>query len=180
MGRPIPTSFVLARSDAAAVAVQAIRAYSTGCLFEIAWTIRRTDETASQWQQMHEIAFRHAPAGRDDSDSLLLGVALSDGTTARTNDRFDWREPGPGPRLVNSGGSGGSGGSGSTERIHGTAQRWLHPLPPAPTMDLICAWPRFGIDDSRRTIDTTSVLEAAANAHWLWPEDAELPLTEET
>lgn len=166
------SSFVLARSEAAAVAVQAIRAYSTGALFEIAWVIRRTDETATQWQEVHEIAFRHSPVGRAGSDSLLLGVALSDGTTARSNDRFDWREPGAGPRFINSGGSGGGGG---TERIHGTAAHWLSPLPPAPTMELICSWPRFGIEESRRTVDTTSLLEAASSAHWIWPEDADLP-----
>ena len=171
VGRPIPASFVLARSDAAAVAVQAIRAYSTGCVFEVSWVIRRTDETAGQWRDVHDIAFRHAPAGRDDDDSLLLGLALSDETSARSNDRFDRRRPGQKPRFV----SFGSGASGGTERLHGTAEYWLHPLPPAPTMQLICAWPRFGIQESRRTVDTTSLLEAASNAHWIWPEDADLP-----
>jgi hypothetical protein len=172
VGRPVAASFVLARSETAAVAVQAIRAYSTGCLFEIAWTVRRTDESAARWRQLHEIAFRHFPAGGADGDTLLLGVALGDGTTARTNDRFDRRDPGPGPRFVNAGGSGTSGG---TERIHGTADHWLLPLPPAPTMELVCSWPIFGIAESRRTIDTTALREAASHARWMWPEDAELP-----
>lgn len=172
VGRPMPASFVLARSEAAAVAVQAIRAYSTGCVFEIAWAIRRTDETAAQWRDLHDIAFRHVPVDRDDGGSLLIGVALGDGTTARTNDRFDWREPGPGPRFLSFGGSGGGGG---TERIHGKAEYWLYPLPPAPTMELICAWPRFEIEESRRVVDTTSLLDAASSAHWIWPEDADLP-----
>jgi hypothetical protein len=176
VGRPIAASFVLARSEKAAVAVQAIRAYSTGCLFEVTWVIRRTDETAAQWREVHEVAFRHDPTGRGDGTSLLLGVALSDGTSARSNDRFDWRESGQGPRLVDSGGSSGSGG---TERIHGTTARWLHPLPPPPTMDLICAWPRFGIDESRRTVDTAALRDAADNAHWIWPEDADLPPADE-
>jgi hypothetical protein len=172
VGRPVSASFVVARSDSAAVTVQAIRAYSTGCLFEISWVLRRTTETAAQWRDAHETAFRHFPRGAEGGDTLLFGVALSDGTTARTNDRYDWRHPGPGPRFLNTGGSGGGGG---TERLHGTAECWLYPLPPAPTMQLICAWPSFGLEESRRTVDTTSLLEAASSAHWIWPEDADLP-----
>ncbi len=171
VGRPVPASFVLARSDSVAVTVQAIRAYSTGCLFEIGWALRRTTETASEWRKAHEIAFQHGLRDRDD-EGLLLGVVLSDGRSARTNDRYDWRDPGPGPRLVETSGSGGGGG---TERIHGTADRWLYPLPPAPTMELICAWPALGLEESRRTVDTTSLLEAASSAHLIWPDDADLP-----
>lgn len=175
VGRPIAASFVLARSEAAAVVVQSIRSFSSGCLIAVDYVVRRSQEDAAEWQDVTEAVFG-MPTGRsrrrEDESALLLGVELSDGTVARINDSFDWRNPGPQARLVSTGGHGGSGGS---ERIHGSTDLWLRPLPPAPTLDLVCAWTRHGISETRRTIDTTAVLEAAANAHWIWPEDADLP-----
>lgn len=171
VGRPIAASFVLARTDLVAVTVQGIRAHSTGCLFEIGWILRRTTEDARVWREIHDAAFDFH-GRRPAADSLLFGVVLADGGVTRTNDRFDWRSPGPEPHLVFAGGGGTGGG---TERIHGGQQVWLTPLPPAPTMDLVCAWPRFGVEESRRTIDTAAIQEAASNAHWVWPEDADLP-----
>ena len=177
VGRPIAASFVLARSEAAAVVVQSVRAFSSGCLIALDYVVRRGSETAGEWQEVTEAVFG-MPRGRghgrrgEGEDSLLFGVELADGTTARTNDYFDWRNPGPEHRLVSAGGRGGSGGS---ERVHGSNELWLRPLPPAPSMDLVCVWPRHGISETRRTIDTTSILDAAGHAHWIWPEDADLP-----
>jgi hypothetical protein len=54
-------------------------------------------------------------------------------------------------------------------------QLWLHPRPPEPTRDLVCAWPRFGLPETRRTIDT-EVWDAASRAHLIWPDDAALPV----
>ena len=172
VGRPVADSFVLARTAAAAIGVQAIRAFPTGVVLEISWVLRRGAETASEWAEAREASFRGTPFGRAD-DGPLFGVELADGAVARTDDPFDWRDPGPGPLLMNPGGSSGGGG---TERVHGSATLWLHPLPLPPTFDLVCAWPRFGVPETRRTIDAVAVLEAAAAATWLWPEDADLPL----
>ena len=63
--------------------------------------------------------------------------------------------------------------SNGTERLHGSTDLWLHPLPSTPSMDIDCAWP--ALDETRHTIDTTAIHRAAASDHWLWPEDAELP-----
>jgi hypothetical protein len=171
VGRPIAASFVLARTDLVAVTVQAIRAYSTGCLFQIGWILRRTTEDAATWRGIHDAAFDFH-GRRPAVDSLLFGVVLGDGTVARTNDRVDRRHLGPEPHLIHSGGGGTGGG---TERIHGDQEVWLTPLPPAPTMELVCAWPRFGLAEHRRTIDTAALREAASHARWVWPEDADLP-----
>ncbi len=177
VGRPIAASFVLARSDTAAVVAQSIRAFSSGCLIALDYVVRRGSETAGEWQEVTDAAFE-MPRGSgsrrrgENEDALLFGVELADGTAARTNDCFDWRNPGPEARLVTAGGRGGSAGS---ERVHGSTELWLCPLPPVPTMDLVCVWPRHGIAETRRTIDTTAILDAAGQAHWIWPEDADLP-----
>lgn len=171
LGRPIAASFVLVRTELIAVTVQAVRAHSTGCVFEIGWIVRRTTQDAAEWRRIHDAAFGFGWRAQA-ADSLLFGVVLADGTTARTIDRFDRRSPGPLPRLVYSGGGGTGGG---TERIHGEHELWLTPVPPAPTMELVCAWPRFGVEETRRTVDTTELRDAASAAHWIWPEDADLP-----
>lgn len=171
--QPVPVSFVLARSDAAAVVVQGIKVYTDGCLFDIAWTLRRTDEDTQRWVEVGDIAYGHRHTRQGGADALQFGLEFSDGTAVRTSDRWDWRNPGDGPHIAQIGGSGSSGG---TERVHGSMQLWLHPLPPRPTVDLVCAWPRFGLDEARHTIDTAVLRDAASQARFIWPEDADLPL----
>ena len=172
IGRPLAAAFVLARTDTLGIAVRGIRVFSSGCAIEIGFILRRTDEDTEQWQQLTDIAFGGRFGPRADKDALLFGVALSDGKVARTTDRLRREESLDAPRLTSTGGHSGSSG---TERIHGSTELWLHPLPPPPTMDLVCAWPRLGLPESRRTIDTTDIQRAGADAHWIWPEDADLP-----
>lgn len=170
LGRPISDSFVLARSDSAAVLVQTIRVHSTGCFFELQWIVRRTTESASEWERGGRTEF--GGSGRHfEQDGLLIGIGFSDGAVARTNDPFDRREPGAGPRLVT---AGGSSSGGDSERRHGDRGLWLLGLPPLPTMELVCAWPRYGIPETRRTVDTGAIHEAAGHVAWVWPEDADL------
>jgi hypothetical protein len=173
VGRPLPISFVLGRTDAVAIVVQAVRAYSDGCLFDVEWALRRTDEDAARWAEVEDAAHGHRHIRQGGTDALLFGVEFSNGTAARTTDRWDRRDPDDGPHIVQTGGSGSSGG---TERIHGTMQLWLHPLPHAPYMSLVCAWPRFGLNEARQTIDTSAIQSAAQEARLIWPEDATLSL----
>ena len=172
IGRPIDASFVLARTKTLGIAVRGIRVFSSGCVIEIGFILRRTDETAAQWQQMTDAAFGGRFGHRPSKDALLFGVALSDGTAARTSDHFHRDQPDDAPHLTSTGGHSGSSG---TERLHGSTDLWLRPLPPLPSMDIVCAWPALGLDETRHTIDTTAIHRAAADAHWFWPEDAELP-----
>lgn len=169
---PVDAAFVLARTNTIGIAVRGIRVFSTGCVLEIGFVIRRSDETTEQWQQITDIAFGGRFGRRAGKDSLLFGVALSDGTSVRTSDVVQRDEPDDAPRLASVGGHSGSSG---TERIHGNTELWLRPLPPTPTMDIVCAWPRFDLPETRHTIDTTAIHEAAAGAQWIWPEDADLP-----
>jgi hypothetical protein len=172
IGRPVTAAFVLARTDTLGIAVRGIRVFSNGCVIEIGFTLRRSDENTEQWQQLTDIAFGGRFGHRATRDFLLFGVALSDGTATRTSDLYQRDKPDDAPHLTSTGGHSGSSG---TERIHGSTELWLRPLPPTPTMDIVCAWPRLGLPETRHTIDTTVIREAAANAHWIWPEDADLP-----
>lgn len=176
VGRPLATSFVLARSASAAVVVRAIRVHRDGCLFDLAWVIRRTTEDTAQWRAVGDIAHDHRHSGRPGEDALLFGVEFSDGSAARTTDVLDRRDPGSGPHLVRSGGSGSGGGS---ERIHGEMQLWLSPLPPAGRLEVVCAWPRFGLAESRHAVEGAAVREAAAEADLIWADDADLSTAEQ-
>lgn len=172
IGHPVDASLVLARTQTLAIAVRGIRAFSSGCVIEIGFILRRDDETAEQWQQVTDTAFGGRFGRRAGKDAFLFGVELSDGTTARTTDPLQRDQPDDAPRLTSTGGRSGSSG---TERLHGSIDLWLRPVPPTPAMDIVCAWPSLGVDETRHTIDTTAIRRAAADAHWFWPEDAELP-----
>jgi hypothetical protein len=48
---------------------------------------------------------------------------------------------------------------------------WVWPLPPPGPVTFVCAWPRWEIPESRTDLDAGPILEAAARATDLWPED---------
>jgi hypothetical protein len=48
---------------------------------------------------------------------------------------------------------------------------WIWPLPPAGPVTFVCQWPALGIPESRADVDAELILDAAARAVQLWPED---------
>jgi len=51
----------------------------------------------------------------------------------------------------------------------------LTPLPPESTVLFVCEWPEYGIAESRVTVEGKLVLDAAARAKRLWPDDRRRP-----
>jgi hypothetical protein len=51
------------------------------------------------------------------------------------------------------------------------ARWWAWPLPPQGPLDFVFEWTEFGIPETRTTLDTRPVLDAARRSVQLWPED---------
>lgn len=106
---------------------------------------------------------------------LRWGLELADGRRVTTvddwspwNDLPDGADPAawtPG-RLVLEGLGRPSVSAGSWSR-----NVWLWPLPPAGPLRLVCARPDRGIAETSATVDATPLVEAAADAAPLWPDD---------
>ena len=95
-----------------------------------------------------------------------LSVVFADGRTSMR--RSNW-EPGSvptAPVLVPSGGT--------TSYEKWNYSYWLWPLPPPGDLTFVCKWQAIGIPESRTIVDATVIVEAAAQAIRLWPDDGAL------
>src|SRR2546430_3515945 len=63
------------------------------------------------------------------------------------------------------------GGGGGGRRYD--MRYWVWPLPPPGPVAFVCEWPAFGIPESRAELDARPILDAAARALGLWPEDGD-------
>jgi hypothetical protein len=48
---------------------------------------------------------------------------------------------------------------------------WVWPLPPPGPVEFVCEWPLHGIAESRGALDAQLIVDAAARAIPLWPDD---------
>jgi hypothetical protein len=141
---------LLARTADAALALTAIRVYSTGLYLELSVRVRPASRPAGD---VHELLWRHGPG----APAVLFGVELADGT-----------------RLDNVGRSsaahvvfqhaGGSGGGSSAEQSW-----WLHPLPPTGPLRFVVRSDELGIDETAVELDGAEVHRAAEDVVSLWP-----------
>lgn len=171
----IPVSRFLHRSAGHVVAIESIKVYSTGCDFELTWTIRRTDDDDQEWATMNAGFFnRPGPPGPSVSrdDLFLFGIQFPDGTAASSS-TFD-RHTGPpligqepdGPVFTFRSG----GGHGGDHDLSGEGTLWLWPLPPAGDLRLVTQWTAMGIEESSITLDGAALRDAAADAQAYWPD----------
>ena len=63
---------------------------------------------------------------------------------------------------------GGSGSDGTWSQSY-----WLWPLPPAGDLTFVCEWPALDIPESRASVDTAPIREAATQAITLWSADVD-------
>ena len=94
-----------------------------------------------------------------------FGVQYADGRKATTvGNPFPAGENVEGPVLLSRGGGGGG---------HEWDQSyWVWPLPPLGPVTFACEWPAHGVELTRREIDGSLILDAAANAQTLWEESS--------
>jgi hypothetical protein len=147
----VPVALLVARTDTHAVLVDGLLVYPTGFDFDLA--VRR--------HPGHPRHHRHHPHLWDDQ--LRLEVRFADGRTA-DNGPGRWpRRSGdhlPDPPLLYQSTVGADGG-----------QVWLWGLPPPGPLTFACQWPGEQISPSQAELDAGLVLEAAARARNLWPDE---------
>lgn len=165
----------LHRSPTRILAVRGVNAYSTGCLIDVSWLLRRGDEADQEWAMTHATFFnsRHVPMSASNGTELLFGVQFPDGSKASTGSvtsPFMPQDPTNRPDspvlyLQNRGGGGGG------DELGGSGTVWLWPLPPTGDLRLVAQWTDMGMPESSITLDGAQLREAAAGAQKYWPEE---------
>jgi len=170
IGEAAAGPFVLARTDALALAIWGITAFPTGITFSLA-TVRRTDDGTFDPDLDMEMAMqRYWRARRSDPDKplpddlLRFGVEFEDGRKATNLGWSDWdvpegQEP-PGPILQRRGGGGGS-------RTYRQGW-WLWPLPPGDRLAFVTEWPAQQIAFTRHEMEAGPLRGAAERARPIW------------
>jgi hypothetical protein len=158
---------LLGRTDDAAVGLTNVEAFSTGFRFTLAVRVRQPRPQFARGG-LHMLISSHVHPGVDVplEDRLLLGIEYPDGRRAST--LTDMRVHGPGAMtdreqlvLVQ---QGGGGGEHSVDQSY-----WVAPLPPEGPVTVVLAWPGFGMQESRTTLDGATIRAAASHSQRLWP-----------
>jgi hypothetical protein len=170
IGQAAGEGFVLARTDALALAVWGITAFPTGLAFSLAIVLRRADDPDLDPELDLDMAMHRYWRGRRrgsepelPDDLLRFGVEFEDGRKA-TSLEWGWTgaedETPPGPILMQRGG----GGGGRSYRMGW----WLWPLPPGEHIAFVCEWPARGIDLTRHEVEAGPLRDAAMQARPIW------------
>lgn len=147
--RPLADSFVLGRTDATAVLVQAIRVHSTGCMLDVQWIRRRQSESDHEWNSRQEEAHTFLIDYLDDPEGLKI--------------YFD-----PDDAVSNPLGATGASLQSDNERITGKLALWLTPLPIQPDTRLVCSWDRYGLANTFHALDVGAMQAAAQQTTTAW------------
>jgi len=142
---------VIAKPGDLALALVAVRAFSTGFSLQLALRLHPDAEFDSRrfLMQLH------------GGDGLHFGIEFADGRKA-TNLGRPPLEHVPEIHLSSRGYGGGDGSY--------DLQFWVYPLPPPGSILLAAAWPgRFA--ETRHELDAAPILEAAAHSEQLWPDE---------
>jgi hypothetical protein len=156
LGVLVPVRLVLVRTEALALIVDQVVAYTTGFAFRLSGRARVDDERVARSFGM----LLGQPEG--DMDRLLLGVELADGRKATNLDRRPIEGAEPGAVLM---GGAGSAGGGRFESAY-----WVWPLPPDGPLSFVCQWGAEGVELTRVSIDGSAISAAGGSSELLWPD----------
>lgn len=153
------------------VAVKGAEVFSTGCTFDVSWTIRRGERTDEEWADLNEVFFRPGPGPRRGSGAasmLLFGAAFPDGSKSSTGAHpqgfFEGpEEPAPPVLMLRNG-----GGCGGDDEFSGSGTLWLWPLPPPGELRLVAQWRDFGLEECSVVLDGAQLREAASGVRKFW------------
>jgi hypothetical protein len=156
---PMATRLLLARTDQAAIAVVGLWAFTAGFEFQVSVQLRAAVPGTSA------ASFLSALDGEPLEDEFLrLGIQFSTGEKAANTELRATRETGREPL-----------GPTMTTRVAGAGalsrdwRYWVSPLPPSGPLAFVCAWPAFGIAESRAELEAEQILAAARDSIDLWP-----------
>jgi hypothetical protein len=173
-GRTVALNLMTGRSAKAGLWIPAATVYANGFEFDIELRYRFDDEefASEHWHPFHppfEPTMRRQRRPEEGLSPSLLrwGIQFSDGRKAANvgRGRFPAPDESPeGPVLWPRGGHGGGDGGWSQGY-------WVWPLPPEGPLAFLSEWPVADIPETRTEIDSALLLEAAADAVVLWPEN---------
>jgi hypothetical protein len=156
----VPLGLLVGRNQAAVIAVPAVQAFPIGMSLSLMVRARPQPDTR---RGRHHAQFTYDAASED---FVRFGVEFSDGRKA-TNlllpHRGQLDQPPPGPLLTP---HGGGGSPGAWDTFY-----WLWPLPTPGRLLMVAEWPAQHIGESAVEVDADPILEAAAQATTLWPEE---------
>ena len=159
-----PLGFVL-RGPNAVVALKMVEVFSTGCLLDLVWCVRRSDESDQEWREVMERSFQGP--GRP---GILIGAGLPDGRKAfagtTTPSMFEGSEEVAGPVLVDWGGAGGSAGD---QQAEGSVRYWLWPLPAEGELQIVAKWDDQGLPESTLKVPGDRLATARGEVREYWP-----------
>lgn len=161
----------LHQSPTMVMAIKSVDVFSTGCSFDVSWTIRRGEQTDAEWADLNDVFFRSGPgAGRGSgaASMLLFGAAFPDGSKASTGAHphgiFEGTEqPAPPVLLFRSG-----GGNGGDDEFAGSGTLWLWPLPPAGELRLVAQWKDFGLAECSIVLDGAQLRDGTSGVQSFW------------
>ncbi|MGF6833393.1 hypothetical protein QF015_001562 [Paenarthrobacter sp. TE4293] len=167
----VPLGAFLYSSPRMVVALKLVEVYTTGCLLDLVWSIRRGNESGQEWREILEVSFNHPRSSLDTRTGLQLGVALSDGTKAAAAihgpSSFENSNDVTGPVLTT---LGGGGGSNNDEHTQFTGRYWLWPLPVEGDTQLVVRWDALGIPESSLVLYGEQLAEALGRVRNYWSE----------
>lgn len=173
VGGVLPVEVVVGLSNSAAVVAGRIIAYPDGFRIEVTTYLHRSVRIPDgpPWH-LGLMGHRVPGQGRGVPDEMLrFGLAWPDGRQATNLDDWD-RWPPPEPEESGHGLEI-NGGGGSQNEFR--ADCWAWPVPGPGDLQVVVAWPAYGIAETRTTLDGAAIAEAAARARPVWPEDAGKP-----
>ncbi len=162
----VALEMVIAQTEEVAVCVSRLAGYPTGFEFEL----RTLAAPGHEDLELDPIMFgphRHGRRGREqelEDDVLRFGVQFADGSKATNVAGFHSPEDPPDAPVMHSGGGGGGGGD-------WRQTEWVWPLPPPGPLSFVCEWPAAEIPLTRAELDARIVIDAAARAQVIFPDD---------
>lgn len=159
------------KSQRMVVALKLVEVYSTGCLLELVWSVRRGNESDQEWRETVEASYNHPRSSLDTRTGLELGVATADGRKAvaaiHGPSTFPEAEEVAGPVLTT---LGGGGGSNNDEYVQFTGRYWLWPLPVEEDTTLVVRWQALGIPECSLVLPGVQLAEALGRVLNYWSE----------
>lgn len=151
------------------VALKLVEVYSTGCLLDLVWSIRRMDESDQEWREIVEESYNHPRSSLDPRTGLQLGVSFADGRKAvaalHGPAAFEDTDDVTGPVLTT---LGGGGGSNNGDYVQFAGRYWLWPLPLEGDTTLVARWEALGLPESSLELSGVQLGDALGRGRNYW------------
>jgi hypothetical protein len=166
----VPVELILARTPQRVIGLTGIRAYPNGFACTLHFRLRKVipgEQSFFGMFGMFDMLGELDPAGEFGDYCVRFGVGFADGRKATNLERHWDFEDGPPPdppvlRLFRWEGY---------DLLSQEVDAWVWGLPPPGPLAFVCEWPARGIPESRTEVDAGLVLEAAARAVVIWPDE---------